>query len=133
MKSFASYKFSLRHSSENDMMKRKNGMVGADMAYSNYETGRRVKRLRLDLKMTMDDLAEKIGYTSKSKKTIIYQIETGNNEIKLSRLLTASSALQTNIYYLLGLTDVSDISDEDIVKLIEQYGRAESAESSEAE
>ena len=103
------------------------------MAYSNYETGRRVKRLRLDLKMTMDDLAEKIGYTSKSKKTIIYQIETGNNEIKLSRLLTASSALQTNIYYLLGLTDVSDISDEDIVKLIEQYGRAESAESSEAE
>lgn len=100
------------------------------MAYSNYETGRRVKRLRLDLKMTMDDLAEKLGYTSKSKKTIIYQIETGNNEIKLSRLLTASSALQTNTYYLLGLTDVSNISDEGVVKLIEQYGRAESAESS---
>lgn len=90
------------------------------------ELGRRVKQRRTDMNMTMDELADKTGYTSPSKKTIIYQIEAGKNEMKLSRLLSFSSVLDTNVYYLLGLADICDITDEDIIQLIrEKYSNSE--------
>ena len=102
------------------------------MAYSNSETGRRMRLLRTKKNITMEELADQTGYDSKSRKTIIYQIETGHNEIRLSRLLSFSSALKTNIYYLLGLTDISDLSDEDVVRLIrEHYGTKERDEVSD--
>ena len=91
------------------------------MEYSNKETGQRVKFRRKNLSLTMEELSDRTGYTSPSRKTIIYQIETGKNEIRLSRLTSFSSALQTNIYYLLGLTDIDDLTDDEILELVKEY------------
>lgn len=83
-------------------------------------SGTRIKRRRTDLQMTMEQLAEKTGYTSPSKKTIIYQIESGKSEVTYSRLSAFATALETNIYYLLGLSDRADITDQEILSLIEE-------------
>ncbi len=83
-------------------------------------SGKRLKQRRLRQKMTMEKLAEEVGYTSSSKKTIIYQIESGKAEMQLSRVSSYASALETNIYYLLGLSDMEDLTDEQILQLIRE-------------
>lgn len=83
----------------------------------------RLKQRRLKQKLTMDELAEKVGYTSASKRTIIYQIETGKADLAISKIHSYATALETNIYYLMGLSDVADLTDDDILNLIhEAYG-----------
>lgn len=78
----------------------------------------RLKKRRLKVNMTMDDLAEQVGYTSASRRGIIYQIEAGKTEISLSRIPSYASALRTNVYYLLGMTDIDDLTDEEILALV---------------
>ena len=84
----------------------------------------RLKKRRQKQGITMDKLAEEVGYTSASRKTIIYQIESGKSEIQFSRVPAYASALDTNIYYLLGMTDLDDLTDDEILALIrEKYGK----------
>lgn len=69
----------------------------------------------------MDELADKAGYTSASKRSIIYQIESEKAEIAFSRVPTYASALETNVYYLLGMSDIDDLTDEEILQLVKEY------------
>jgi len=86
----------------------------------------RLKQRRLKQNLTMDELAEKVGYTSSSKRTIIYQIESGKADISVSKIQSYATALDTNIYYLLGLTDIDDITDDVILQLLhETYGHSQ--------
>lgn len=80
--------------------------------------GLRIKQRRNELHMTMDQLAERTGYTSPSRKTIIYQIEIGKTEISFSRLAAFAEALKTSVYYLLEMTDIKDATDVEILKLL---------------
>lgn len=88
----------------------------------------RLKKRRQKQNMTMDKLAEEVGYTSASKKTIIYQIESGKSEIQFSRVPAYASALDTNVYYLLGMTDLDDLTDEEILALIREKYSAKDSE-----
>lgn len=69
----------------------------------------------------MEELASSTGYTVDSRRTAVYRIETGRAEIPLSRLAAFSSSLQTNVYYLLGLSDNSKLTDIDILTLIDSF------------
>lgn len=80
----------------------------------------RIKMRRKSLNMTMDQLAEKTGYTTSTKKTVIYHIESRNDSISALRLPMFSSALNTNVYYLLGMIDDADLTDAEIIKLVRE-------------
>ena len=83
------------------------------------ESGKRLRDRREELQLTMQDVADRAGYTSKSRKTVIYHLELGNTEIALTRLPAFASALETNIYYLLGMTSEKNLTDDVILKMIE--------------
>ena len=73
--------------------------------------------------ITMDDLAKQVGYTSASRRGIIYQIEAGKTDLSLARIPSYASALKTNVYYLLGMTGIDDLTDDEILALVrEKYG-----------
>ena len=86
------------------------------------DIGQRIKQLRRNQQMTMEELAEQSGYRTASRKTAIYQIEVGKNSVPIDRLPLISSALHTSIYYLLGMTDDPDVTDEDIIAYISKRG-----------
>ncbi len=70
------------------------------------ETGARIKARRQELRMTQDQLAEKIGYHGKSS---ISHIEKGDFDMSQSKIVAIAEALQTTPDYILGLKDGSEI------------------------
>lgn len=64
--------------------------------------GNRIKNRRIELNMTQDELARRIGYTSKST---IARIESGSNQLKQNKILDFAKALDTTPGYLIGWND----------------------------
>ncbi len=62
--------------------------------------GENIKNKRLQLKLTQEDLAKKLGYKSRSS---INKIELGINDISQRQILAFAKALNTTPAYLLGL------------------------------
>ena len=79
------------------------------------DVSERIKERRKEIGITMEELAAKAGYTSSSRKTAIFQIEAGKASIPFSRLPGFSSALRTNVYFLLGMIDNPNITDSEIL------------------
>jgi len=67
--------------------------------------GERVRRRRIELGLTQDELSQKMGY---QHKTSISRIEKGLNEIPQSKMQAFADALQTTIGYLMGWTEDID-------------------------
>lgn len=82
--------------------------------------GARVKYYREKKGLTQKELADKLGYTS---HTSIYQIETGNNSIPISKLPDFCVALGVEPFDLLGLTE----KDKQIQIIAEQMDNGERA------
>lgn len=61
--------------------------------------GQRIKSYREAMKMTQEDLAQKMGYKS---KTTIAKIEAGINDITQSKIIAFAKALNTTPSYLMG-------------------------------
>ncbi len=95
------------------------------------EVGERIRRRREELNMTQDELARKVGYTSRSS---VAKVESNANGMVQSKLLLFAKALETTPAYLLGWSDdknmekkndaIADIilrlrSDEDFLSLVE--------------
>lgn len=59
----------------------------------------RIRKRRIELGMTQEELAHKIGYTSKSSIT---KIETGHVDLPQSKIVEFAHALDTNVGYLMG-------------------------------
>lgn len=64
--------------------------------------GERIKKLRLDLGLTQEEVAAAVGYKSRSS---INKVEIGFNEVSQSRVMMFARALRTNPAYLIGLSD----------------------------
>lgn len=62
-------------------------------------TGKRVQERRIELGMTQNELAEKLGYSSRFS---IIKIETGKNVIPSQKLDNFAEVLHTTVSYLLG-------------------------------
>ena len=78
--------------------------------------GQRVKARRRQLHMTQDELAAKLGYTSKAT---ISKIETGVNDIALTKVDAFAKALLCDPRYLLGVTDSPDQDADEFFREIE--------------
>lgn len=93
------------------------------------EVGERIRRRREELNMTQDELAQKVGYTSRSS---VAKVEANANGMVQSKLILFANALQTTPAYLLGWENdepqkkndaIADIilkirSDEELLELV---------------
>lgn len=71
--------------------------------------GKRIADRRKELKLTQQDLANRLGYKTKST---IAKIETGVNDITQSKLADIAKALRTTPSYLMGWEDETESIDE---------------------
>lgn len=79
------------------------------------EVGERIKKRRIELNMTQSELAEKVGYTSRSA---IAKIEANANGILQSKLNLFANALSTTPAYLLGWVDEGEKKNDAITDII---------------
>jgi transcriptional regulator with XRE-family HTH domain len=66
------------------------------------EVGERIKLRREELGMTQEELAQKVGYTSRSS---VAKVESNANGMVQSKLVAFANALQTTPAFLLGWED----------------------------
>lgn len=64
------------------------------------QIGDRIKARRLELGLTQDELAKKLGYKSRST---INKIELNINDITQPKIVEFAAALETSVMYLMGL------------------------------
>lgn len=69
------------------------------------EIFRRIKSRREELGMSQEELAQKVGYKSRSS---IQKIEKGENDISQSKVKALAEALNTTPEYLMGWTLTKD-------------------------
>lgn len=69
------------------------------MAMTDNDIGKRIKERREELKFTQEELAHKVGYSSKSA---IQKIERGVNELRQEKIAEFALALATTPYWLMG-------------------------------
>lgn len=89
--------------------------------------GQRIKQRRIELGMTQEELAHKMGYAS---KTTINKIENGINDVTQSKIIAFSKVLETSVAYLMGWDDnlnkdaailtVDLLSDQDAMNAIKK-------------
>ena len=65
------------------------------------QIGLRVKKFRIKNNLTQDELAKKVGYSSKS---MIHKIETGKTDIPFSKAIELATALGITVNDLSGTT-----------------------------
>ena len=69
---------------------------------ANMSIGERIKKCREELGLSQEELAKKIGYSSRST---INKIEKGLSDISQSKVIEFAKALNTTPEYLMELTD----------------------------
>jgi transcriptional regulator with XRE-family HTH domain len=61
--------------------------------------GDRIKEKRIELHLSQEELAKRMGYTSKST---INKIELGKNDVNQKKIVQFAEALHTTVPYLMG-------------------------------
>lgn len=64
--------------------------------------GDRIRERRLALRLSQDELARRLGYTSRST---VNKIEKGHNDINQTKIVAFAKALNTTPQYLMGWSD----------------------------
>ena len=77
------------------------------------DVGRRVKERRIELNMTQEELACRVGYKSRSA---IQKIEVGVNELKQKQIAAFAKALLTTPGFLMGWVEDKrpELSEEEL-------------------
>ena len=84
-----------------------------------YSIGERIKQRRKELGLTQGELAERMGYKSKSA---ICKVETVEDNITTDRIMDFAKALECSPAYLMGWKDVDFVvEDEDLEFVVEAY------------
>lgn len=91
------------------------------------EFGNRVKKYRLERQMTLEELANKIGYTSENARSSVQKIEAGKSDPPASKIRKLAEALDIPVGVLMGWNDFDETFDTkkiqqevDLIELIEQ-------------
>ena len=64
--------------------------------------GERIKERRLELGMTQEELADKVGFKTRAS---VSRLEGGDRNIPLSKLRKLAEVLETTVGYLMGMED----------------------------
>ena len=84
--------------------------------------GATIKQLREEAGLSLDELAEKCGYTSDNKRSSISKIEQGKSDVPASKLLNIAQALHTTPGALMGMVE-QKAEEEKICDMMEKgYG-----------
>lgn len=85
--------------------------------------GNRIKKLRTERQMSLDELARKCGYTSDNARSSIQKIEAGKSDVPASKIVLLAKALNVPIGCIMGWWDEFDqkFDTESISKSIEQF------------
>ena len=95
--------------------------------------GNRIRKLRTDKQLSLDELARKCGYTSENARSSIQKIEAGKSDIPASKIKALAQALEVPIGEIMGWYaewdkkfDTQHISKSvELIELIEeQHGKA---------
>ncbi len=87
----------------------------------NLQIGQRIRERREELGMSQNDLAELVGYTSRST---IARIEAGEIDLPQSKISAIAKALMVDPKYIFGWTGEAPEIDEDLMVLREQLRRS---------
>lgn len=86
--------------------------------------GATIKQLREEAGMSLDELAERSGYTSDNKRSSIAKIEAGKSDVPASKLLNIAMALHTTPGALMGMVE-KKVDEARVCELMEKcYGAA---------
>ena len=88
------------------------------------EVGERIRQRREELNMTQEELAKKVGYTSRSS---VAKVEANANGMLQSKLILFANALQTTPAYLLGWEETPASTKNDAITDIILRLRADEA------
>ena len=84
--------------------------------------GATIKQLREEAGLSLDELAERSGYTSDNKRSSISKIEAGKSDVPASKLLNIAQALHTTPGALMGMVEKKQ-EEEMVCELMERcYG-----------
>ena len=67
--------------------------------------GQRIKKLRLEKDMSLDELANRCGYTSENSRSTVQKIEAGKSDVPVTKIKKIAEVLGTSIDYLMGWED----------------------------
>lgn len=67
--------------------------------------GDRIKEKRIELHLSQEELAKRMGYTSKST---INKIELGKNDVSQKKIIQFAKVLHTTVPYLMGWDDATE-------------------------
>ena len=81
--------------------------------------GEKIKKRREELGLSQEELAKKLGYSSRST---INKIEKGINDITQSKIVAFANALDTTPAYLMGWEDIVADEDKEIVNHFLSFG-----------
>ncbi len=71
------------------------------------DLGKRIRQRRIELGLTQEELAKRVGYTSRSS---VNKIEIGKNLLTQPKIITFANALQTTPSFLMGWNDTEQFS-----------------------
>ncbi len=74
------------------------------------EFGNRIKTYRMQKGMTLEELANKIGYTTENARSSIQKIEAGKTDPPASKIYRLAAALEIPISFLIGADKPDKIS-----------------------
>lgn len=85
--------------------------------------GNRIRKLRTDKQLSLDELARKCGYTSENARSSIQKIEAGKSDIPASKIKMLAQALEVPIAEIMGWYDEWDnqFDTEHISKSVELF------------
>ena len=88
------------------------------------EIGARIKQKRIELELTQEELAVKVGYTSRSS---VNKVELGLVDLPQTKIVAFAKALDTTPAYLMGWDETTKEENE-LLNLINQLNEEEVAE-----
>lgn len=75
------------------------------------EFGNRVKRTRIEKGMTLEELANKIGYTTENARSSAQKIEAGRSDPPASKIRILAKVLDVSVGYLMGWDEMDNTHD----------------------
>lgn len=91
------------------------------------EFGMRIKKYRTESGMTLEELANRIGYTSENARSSVQKIEAGKSDLPASKIRNIAMVLNVPVGVLMGWDDFDEKIDTkklqkevDLIELIEQ-------------
>lgn len=85
------------------------------------QVGKMIKQRRLELHMSQEELAKKLGY---SDKTAISKIESSKSDLTQSKIVQFAKALNTTPLYLLGYEPSHGLSTQTTRLIIDRFESA---------